>query len=110
MVEELSSDSGLELCMKMHDTQMFPKVLHLLSDPNIWIGDTEASVDMIPVSEGLTDTRPCGISVHVGNNEHTAATHSGTMSVTLCNNTGLELYKSVFPRHESGASSPLHYH
>jgi hypothetical protein len=37
------------------------------------------------------------ISVHVGNNEHTAATHSGTLSVTVCDNSGLELYKVSFP-------------
>jgi hypothetical protein len=76
---------------------MFPKVMQLLSDPNIWIGDTGASVDMIPASEGLTNTRPCGISVHVGNNEHTAANHSGSLSVTVCDNSGLELYKVSFP-------------
>jgi hypothetical protein len=93
MVKELSSDSGLEVCMKMHDVQMFPVVLQLLPDPIIWIGDAGASVDMTPVSEGLTNARPCVISVHVGNNEHTVATHSGTLSVTVCHNTGLELYK-----------------
>jgi hypothetical protein len=95
-VEELDGESGLEECTKMQDTQMFPKVMQLLSDPNIWIGDTRASVDMTPVSGGLTDTRPCGISVHVGSNEHTAATHSGTLSV-VCDNCGYELYEVSFP-------------
>jgi hypothetical protein len=68
-VAELDGKSGLEVCMKMQDTQMFFKVKQLLPDPNIWIGDTGASVDMTPASEGLTNTRPCGVSVHVGNNE-----------------------------------------
>jgi hypothetical protein len=41
----------------------------LLSDPNIWIGDTGASVDMTPHPEGLIDTHPSDISVHVGNSK-----------------------------------------
>jgi hypothetical protein len=96
-VEELDGESGPEVCMKMQDTQMFPKVMKLLSDPIKWIGDTWASVDMTPVSDGLTDTRPCGISVHVGSNEHTAATHSETLSVTVCDNCGYELYEVSLP-------------
>jgi hypothetical protein len=77
---------------------MFPRVMQLFSDPNkIWIGDTVASVDMTSASEGLTNTRPCGISVHVGDNEHTAATHSGSNSVTVCDNSGLELCNVSFP-------------
>jgi hypothetical protein len=68
-VKELDGESGLEVCMKMQDTQMFFKVMQLLSDPNIKIGDTGVSVDMTPASEGLTNTRPCGVSVHVVNNE-----------------------------------------
>jgi hypothetical protein len=30
----------VDVCMKMQDTQMFPKVMKLLSYPNIWIRDT----------------------------------------------------------------------
>jgi hypothetical protein len=67
--------------------QMFPKALRLLNDPNIWIGDTGASVDMTPYAEGLTDTCPRDISVHVGNDEYTAATHCGRLPMTELNYT-----------------------
>jgi hypothetical protein len=32
----------------VEDAQQFPKALQLLTDPNIFIGDTGASVDMTP--------------------------------------------------------------
>jgi hypothetical protein len=75
---------------------MFPKVMKLLSDPSIWIADTGASEDMTPASEGLTKSRPCDISLRVGNGEHTAAKHSGSLSVTVCNNAEVELSAAAF--------------
>jgi hypothetical protein len=77
IIEEFKDEMVVEICLQMNNTQMFPKAMKLLADPNIWIGDTGASVDVTPVAEGLTDSRPCNISLHVGNNEHTAATHNG---------------------------------
>jgi hypothetical protein len=57
-----------ELVMQaMNDKQEFPKALQLLNDPNIFIGDTGASVDMIPNKWCLTDSKPCDMTVHVGN-------------------------------------------
>jgi hypothetical protein len=43
----------------MDDKQEFPKALQLLDDPNIFRGDTEASVDMTPNKWCLTDSKPC---------------------------------------------------
>jgi hypothetical protein len=71
----------LQICIEGND-QLFPKSLKLLTDPNIWIGDSGASVDTTPTSDGLSNTQPSSITVHVGNNQHTAATHSGSLSVT----------------------------
>jgi Zinc knuckle len=48
VITELREET--EVCMEMSDTQLFPKALKLLSDPNIWIGDTGASVDMTPAA------------------------------------------------------------
>jgi hypothetical protein len=76
--------------------QLFPKVLRLLSDPNIWIGDTGASVDMTPYPEGLIDTHPSDISVHVGNNSYTPATLCGKLPVIVCDNSGVEQYGASF--------------
>jgi hypothetical protein len=95
VIHELTEDT--EVCMEMQDQQLFPKALKLLSDPNFWIGDTGASVDVTPVSEGMTDSRPCNVSVHVGNSEHTSATYSGSLSVTVCDNAGVELFDASFP-------------
>jgi hypothetical protein len=69
-ISELSSET--EISLQVTDPQCFPTALKLLSDANIWIGDTETSVDMTPVAEGLTDTRPCRISVHVGDSQHSS--------------------------------------
>jgi hypothetical protein len=69
----------------------------LLSDSNIWIRDTGASVVMTPYPEGPTDTRPSDTSVHVGNNAFTSATPSGKLPVAVCDNSGTELYDAVFP-------------
>jgi hypothetical protein len=85
----------LEVCLEGND-QLFPRSLKLLTDPNIWIGDSGASVDMTPTSDGLDTTKPCSITVHVGNNQHTAATLSGTLSLTMCDNNGLELFDASF--------------
>jgi hypothetical protein len=52
---------------------------------------------MTPTSDGLNNTQPCSINVHVGNNEHTAAAHSGALSVTVCNNNGMDLIDATFP-------------
>jgi hypothetical protein len=76
--------------------QLFPKVLRLLSDPNIWIGDTGASVNMTPYPEGLIDTHPSDISVHVGNNSYTPATLCGKLPVIVCDNSGVEQYGASF--------------
>jgi hypothetical protein len=92
----VSSDKFELLCCGI-DEQLFPTSIKLLQDPNIWIGDTGASVDMTPYADGITDAQPSNVSVHVGNNEHTAATHCGTLPVTICNNTGEEMYDASFP-------------
>jgi hypothetical protein len=89
------------------DAQCFPTALKLLSDATIWIGDTGASVDMTPVAEGLMDARPCQISVHVGNSQHTAATRSGYLSVIVCDNTGTELFGAAFPDMHLVPQAPL---
>jgi hypothetical protein len=73
-ITEISSET--EFSPQMTDAQCSPTALKLLSDANIWIGDTGASVDMTPVAEGLMDTWPCQVSVHVGNSQHVTELNS----------------------------------
>jgi hypothetical protein len=96
-IEITAQSSETEISLQMICAQRFPVALKLRSDANVWIGNTGASVDMMLVTEGLTSTRPCLISVHVGNSHHTAATHCGPLSVTVYDNTGMEVYGAAFP-------------
>jgi hypothetical protein len=52
---------------------------------------------MTPHAVNIIDAQTSNISVHVGNNELTAPTHRGKLPVTICNNTGEELYEALFP-------------
>jgi hypothetical protein len=81
----------------LEDEQQFPKALQLLTDPNIFIGDTGASVDMTPNKWCITDSKSCDVTVHVGNSQHTSASHSGRLSLLVCDKTGAEWVKVTFP-------------
>jgi hypothetical protein len=96
-----------ELVMQaMDDKQEFPKALQLLNDPNIFIGDTGASVDMTPNKSCLTDSKTCDMTVHVGNSEHTSATHSGRLPAMVCDKKGVEQFKITFPEMHVVPSAP----
>jgi hypothetical protein len=96
---ESPNDITLEeiVMQAVDDEQQCPKALQLLTDPNIFIGDTGASVDMTPNKWCITDSKPCEVTVHVGNSQHTSATHSGRLSVLVCDKTGVEQIKVTFP-------------
>jgi hypothetical protein len=68
----------------------------ITTGPNIWIGDTGASVDMTPCADGAIETKPSNVSIYVGNSANTAATHCGKLHVTICDNTGKDLHDASF--------------
>jgi hypothetical protein len=47
----------VEFILPSADVMAFPEVQELLDDPNIWIGDSGATVHMTPHHQGLVNTR-----------------------------------------------------
>jgi hypothetical protein len=43
--------------MLMGVMMMFPMVLKFLSHPNVWVGDSAASCDSTPHTQGMTNIR-----------------------------------------------------
>ena len=54
-----SGDTGSRVKFLLYGSpeMSFPDVQELLDDPNVWIGDTAATVDMTPYKEGITNLR-----------------------------------------------------
>jgi hypothetical protein len=71
----------------------FPDSMRLLNDPNIWIGDTVASVHTSPYQHGMTPegnaVKNGSITVGNGITERTAI--YGNIAGTICNNQGTKV-------------------
>jgi hypothetical protein len=71
----------------------FPDSMRLLNDPNIWIGDTAASIHTSPYQHGMTpegNTVNNG-SIMVGNGITKKTATYGNISVTVCNKQGAKV-------------------
>jgi hypothetical protein len=68
----------------------FPKTQLLLNDPNVWIGDTGASVHMTPHKIGMMNLREATKNdyVTIGNGKTEAATNIGDIPGVICDMNG----------------------
>ena len=68
----------------------FPKLPNILKDPNVWIGDTGATVHMTPYEDGLTNLREAtkDDGVTMGNNVTESTSKVGDMKAVMCNQHG----------------------
>ena len=74
----------------MSTKNMFPDSYDLLQTPEIWIGDTAATMDITPHRKGMTEvTNPPGdVHVVMGNKQVEKSTAIGSISSIVCNNQG----------------------
>jgi hypothetical protein len=71
----------------------FPTTQALLDDPNVWIGDTAATVHMTPYGNGMTNMRKAkqDESVMMRNKQVEKTTKFGDITGNLCDKHGFEL-------------------
>ena len=81
--------AGVEYGM-MSTKNMFPDSYDLLQTPEIWIGDTVATMDMTLHRKGMTEvTNPPGdVHVVMGNKQVEKSTAIGSISSIVCDNQG----------------------
>ena len=74
-----------------------PESQEILSDPNIWIGDSGASVHMTPFVEGFKNLREAtsSDSIAMGDKSVEKTSKSGDLSGILCDKHGNELQKTM---------------
>ena len=75
----------------------FPMMQELLSDPNVWIGDTGATIHMTSHVGGLSNICDAKQSdlVTMGNMKVEKASKIGDLAGMVCDNTGNELGKTM---------------
>ena len=71
----------------------FPRHMMLLSDPNVWLADTAATVHTTPHRNGLivTKSATASDSITVGNGTRVAASVVGDIHGVMCDQFGVEL-------------------
>jgi len=71
----------------------FPMTAELLDDPNVWIGDTGATMHMTPFADGLSNLRNANTneSVTMANKSTESATQIGNLNGTICDKYGNEV-------------------
>ena len=71
----------------------YPWCTILLSDPNVWLADTVATVHTTPYQTGLIVTKgaTAGDSITVGNGTRDAASVVGDISGVMCDQYGVEV-------------------
>jgi hypothetical protein len=97
---------GAEEIGKMHEKEFvlagkdeevlsFPEVQSILSDPNVWIGDTGATKHVSPHSEGLVNIRESKSSdnITMGNKRVEKASQVGDIHGIICDKYGNEKNK-----------------
>jgi hypothetical protein len=84
------SGPNVELLLSNIDNELqtFPDNQSLLMDPNIWIGDTAATVHMTPHEEGIVNMKNTGGGITVGNGEVMVAKKAGDIPCELCDRHG----------------------
>ena len=86
-------DGGPQIELLLSSMDMtFPNSQALLSDPNIWIADSAATVHMTPHGEGMINLRDNkGSGIRVGSGEVIVAKKKGDIPCTLHNKHGIEV-------------------
>jgi hypothetical protein len=87
----------VEYILTSKDEMAFPEVKELLDDPNIWIGDSGATVHMTPYQHGLVNTRKAkqNEAVTMGNKTVEKAQVIGDLPGTICDKHGNMKSKTV---------------
>jgi hypothetical protein len=80
------SGPTVELLLSNIDDEMqsFPDSQAILLDPNVWIGDTAATVHMTPHAEGMVNMKNTKGGITVGNGEDMLAKKIGDTLCELC--------------------------
>jgi hypothetical protein len=84
------SGPNVELLLSNIDDELqtVPDNQTLLMDPNIWIGDTAATVHMTPHEEGMVNMKKTRGGITVGNGEVMVAKKTGDIPCELCDRQG----------------------
>ena len=87
----------VEFVLTSSETMAVPEVQELLDDPNIWIGDSGATVHMTPHGQGLVNTRTAkqNESVTMGNKMVEKAQIIGDLHGAVCDKYGTVKTKTV---------------
>ena len=87
------TDSRVEFLLYGSPELSFPDVQELLDDPNVWIGDTAATVDMTPYKEGMTNLRIASKDdgIAMGNGQIVKTIEIGEIRGTICDKHGNKL-------------------
>jgi hypothetical protein len=95
IVEErdLATGTGSIETMLMGVMMMFPMVLKFLSHPNVWVGDSAASCDSTPHTQGMTNIMKTknGIGIENGNGSLSKVQGTGELRGTVCDKSGKKL-------------------
>jgi hypothetical protein len=83
--QEINDDSYLELLLGAME---FPTTQRWLENPNVWVGDTGATVNMSPHSQGMVNMKAAKSSdtVTMGNGQSESALQIGDIPGKLCDN------------------------
>ena len=87
------TDSRVKFLLYGSPELSFPDVQELLDDPNVWIGDTAATVDMTPYKEGMTNLRTASKDdgIAMGNGQIVKTIEIGEIRGTICDKHGNKL-------------------
>jgi cation transport regulator ChaB len=87
MSQDMDTDQRVELLLSNVDrnTQFFPEYKDMLKNPNIWIGDTAATVHMTSHEDGMVDIKNMNGSITVGNGQTMMTTKTGNIKCEIPN-------------------------
>jgi hypothetical protein len=88
-IPETEEDTGDEIELVLGAME-FPTTQKWLQDPNVWVGDTWATVHMTPHRQGMTNLKMASgkDAVTMGNGQSETASQIGDIPGTICDKTG----------------------
>ena len=89
------------------ESQSFPNSQDLHLDPNIWIGDTAATVHMSPQEKGMINVKKIHGGITVGNGEVMVAKKVGDIPCEICDKHGNTLQTAKISEVALTKSSPF---
>ena len=109
MAHDTGSGPRVELLLSTIDeeSQTFPNSQELLLDPNIWIGDTAATVHMSPHEKGMTNVKKIHGGISVSNGEAMVAKKVGDIPCEICDKHGNILQTAKISEVALTKSSPF---